>query len=60
MARSNVPQGGCYVAKVPTLALLVYGGLTDAELLRLPGVRREDVEAAKQHLKCSLRGEGAC
>ena len=51
MGRSGLPQGGCYVGEVPTLALLIYGGMTDAELLKLPHVRREDVEAAKQLLK---------
>lgn len=54
MARQGVPQSGCYIGKIPTLALLISGGLTDEELLKLPDVRREDIEVAKQYLKRSL------
>lgn len=44
-------KGGCYVGKVETLALLMRGGVSDDDLLKLPDVRRRDVEKAKQLLK---------
>lgn len=59
MAGDRISQGGMYISKLQTLALLIHGGLKDSELLELPDVRCEDIEAAKDLLKRAFSGEGA-
>lgn len=57
MAKSGLSHGGCYVGKVETLALLMCGGVSYDDLLKLPDVHCEDVEKAKQFLKEKLADE---
>ena len=59
MTGGRTPQGGTYISKAETLALLIHGGLKESELLKLPDVRRGDIQAAKRLLKSTFSGKGS-
>lgn len=59
MTSGRMPQGGTYIGKAETLALLIYGGLKESELLKLPDVRRKDIEGARQLVERAFSGERA-
>lgn len=56
MASSQMPQGGRYLGKVEMVAVLLHGGVSESDLLKLPHVRCEDLEAAKDLLRQALNG----
>lgn len=56
MASQRMPQGGCYLGKAETLAVLLHGGVSENDLLRLPHVCPLDIAAAKDLLRRAFRG----
>lgn len=56
MAKPQMPQGGCYLGKTETLAVLLHGGVSESDLLELPHVRREDLQKAKDLLRQAFSG----